>query len=267
MRKVYGVLVFLCRPQFFASLLAAAVCVFGVYASLQPLAEPSTVLSYHRHKVAGAATISSTPPPAAHQFVDCAAQPCIALTFDDGPNAAITPQVLDILARHHARATFFVIGNHVPGNEALLRRMYAEGHEIGNHSWSHPDFTTLNPEQMQEQIAATQAAVIGAGVPAPTLFRPPYGAVNVVVQGRAPMTIAMWNIDPEDWKVKDGKKITARVLGAAAPGRVVDMHDTHQPTADSLDELLTSLQQQYQLVTFSELFNLAPGQPGVFYGR
>jgi peptidoglycan/xylan/chitin deacetylase (PgdA/CDA1 family) len=217
--------------------------------------------------VAGVIAPQPVLPRPATPSVDCSIQACLALTFDDGPNPAITPLVLDALERHHARATFFVLGNHVPGNEALLRRMYQSGHEIGDHSWSHPDFTTLNLEQMQQQIAQTQAVVMAAGLPAPTLFRPPYGAVNAAVKNRIPMTLAMWNIDPEDWRAKDPKKIVAKVEAGAARGRVVVLHDMHQPTADSLDQLLVALQQQYELVTFSELFDLAPGQPGIFYGR
>ncbi len=198
---------------------------------------------------------------------DCVQTPCLALTFDDGPQPQITPQVLDILARHHVRATFFLIGLHVPGNEALVQRMYTEGHEIGNHSWSHVDFTTLAPDEIEDQIARTQAAITAAGVPAPRLFRPPYGAINPVVRSHVPLTIAMWNADPEDWHKPRAAQIVASVEAAAGPGKVIDMHDIKQPTADALDQILTDLQSQYQLVTVSELFDLAPGQPGVFYGR
>jgi peptidoglycan/xylan/chitin deacetylase (PgdA/CDA1 family) len=214
-----------------------------------------------------AAAIDPLPARPVHPFVDCAAQACLALTFDDGPHRTITPQVLDTLERRGARATFFVLGSHVAGNEALLRRMYGNGHEIGNHSWSHPDFTALNAEQIQQQIVHTQAAVIAAGLPAPTIFRPPYGAINAVVRNRVPMSVALWNVDPEDWEVRDPAKIIARVHAHVVPGGVVDLHDTYQATADSLDQLIGELQQHYRLVTFSELFDLAPGQPGVFYGR
>ncbi|HEX7963870.1 MAG TPA: polysaccharide deacetylase family protein, partial [Candidatus Saccharimonadales bacterium] len=190
-----------------------------------------------------------------------------ALTFDDGPSASVTPQVLDILARHGVHATFFVIGSRVGGNEALLRRMYQGGHEIGNHSWSHPDFTTLTPQQIQDQIAQAQAAIASAGVPAPTLFRPPYGAVNAVVRSNVPLSIVRWNVDPKDWDTGNAADIIKRVESTAKPGGVVEMHDIHQQTADSLDQLLNDLAPHYQLVTVSQLFNLAPGQRGEFFGR
>jgi peptidoglycan-N-acetylglucosamine deacetylase len=201
------------------------------------------------------------------ELVNCGEEPCLALTFDDGPSPAVTPQVLDILARHHVHATFFLIGRQVPGHEDIIKRMHDEGHEIGNHTWSHPDLTTLNPAQIEQQLAQTQAAITAAGVPAPSLFRPPYGAVNAVVKNHVPLTFAMWNDDTEDWKVKDPAKIVQEVESHAKPGRVILLHDIHQQTADALDPLLTDLQQHYQLVTFSELFNISPGQRGLFYGR
>ncbi len=199
--------------------------------------------------------------------VDCAKVPCIALTFDDGPNAAVTPQVLDILARHHARATFFLIGLHVPGNEELVRRMQREGHEIGNHTWSHRDLATLSPQEAEDEINRAQETITATGVPAPHLLRPPYGAADTMVRGHAPLTIVMWNIDPEDWKAKKPEKIIDHVMTHARAGAIIDMHDIRQVTADSLDSILTGLGLQYNLVTVSELLDLAPGQPGVFYAR
>jgi len=199
--------------------------------------------------------------------LDCAKVACLALTFDDGPNPIVTPQVLDILARHHVQATFFLIGLHVPGNEALVRRMHAEGHEIGNHSWSHRDLTTLSPQEVELEISTTQQAIAAAGVPLPTLFRAPYGAVNAMVRSHVPLTILAWNVDPEDWNKKKAQKIIDEVLATARPGAIIDMHDIRQPTADALDPILTSLEQNYHLVTVSQLFNLPAGQQGIFYGR
>lgn len=150
--------------------------------------------------------------------VDCSKIPCLALTFDDGPDADFTPRVLDILEQHNARATFFLIGMHVPGNEKLVRRIHASGHEIGNHSWSHRKLTDLSPEAVENEVARAQTAITSTGVPAPRLFRPPYGAIDPMVRSHVPLTIIYWNIDPEDWRAEKPKEIIEHVLDNAKPG-------------------------------------------------
>lgn len=203
----------------------------------------------------------------AYAPVNCVKVPCLALTFDDGPSAVVTPQVLDTLQRHKVRATFFVVGSHVPNNEAIVRRMHKEGHEIGNHTWSHADLTTLAPAQIQEQISATQEAVDKAGAPIPHLFRPPYGALNSVVYGNVHLTVVRWNVDPKDWETENSADIVSGVESTSRPGGVVEMHDIHQRTADSLDQIINDLKPHYNFVTVSEMLNLPPGQRGEFFGR
>jgi peptidoglycan/xylan/chitin deacetylase (PgdA/CDA1 family) len=249
------------RPQVWALALAVALGMWGGTIAVQ--AQPVTPTIVSPNKVAGAQVVA--PPPVAP--VNCAVQACLAVTFDDGPSTTITPQVLNILQKHRVRATFFVLGVHVKGNEPLLKRMYSEGHEIGNHSWGHPNLTTLTGQQVALQVGLTQRAITDAGVPAPTIFRPPYGAVNDMVRSHVPLTIALWNVDPEDWHSKKPFDIIDRVRTQAQAGRVILMHDTDQATADALDPLLYELGPHYKFVTFSEMFNLAPGQRGVFYGR
>jgi peptidoglycan/xylan/chitin deacetylase (PgdA/CDA1 family) len=199
--------------------------------------------------------------------VDCGKVACLALTFDDGPNPISTPQVLDVLEREHVPATFFVVGSRVAGQEHILRRMFYDGDEIGNHSWSHPDLTTLTNDQILQQVNRTQAAVIGAGLPAPVLFRPPYGAVNATVKSAVPMTLAMWNVDPLDWKEKDPAKLKDIIVAQAKPGGVLDMHDIYGITAEVLGPAIDELKDKYTFVTFSELFDLQPGQRGEYFGR
>lgn len=213
--------------------------------------------------------IVSTPPPQPERTPrpDCAHVPCIALTFDDGPNPITTAQVLDILDREQVHATFFVVGSRIANQGALLRRMYSAGHEIGSHSWSHPDLTSMSPDQVMRQVNLTQAAIIREGIPAPTLFRPPYGAVNPTVRNIIPMTLAMWNIDPLDWQTKDPNKVRDAIVSHAKPGAVVDLHDIYPVTVESLAPTIHALRSQYQFVTFSELFNLDSGQRGEYFGR
>lgn len=199
---------------------------------------------------------------------NCEATKCLALTFDDGPDASLTPHILDTLKRHNAKATFFVLGSHVGGNEALLQRIHQEGHEIGNHSWSHPYFTRISPDQVRSEVLGTQAAITKAGVPAPHIFRPPYGDMNDIVVSQIPMSVVRWNIDPEDWHPKRQQQLVEHMAVHARPGAVVVMHDTEVTTAERLDLLLTQLEsQQFTLVTVSTMLGLSPGQQGVYFAR
>jgi peptidoglycan/xylan/chitin deacetylase (PgdA/CDA1 family) len=200
---------------------------------------------------------------------NCAAAVCIALTFDDGPNPLTTPQILNILEAEHVPATFFVVGARVGGNEALLQRMHADGDEIGNHSWSHPNLPLLPPEQIKQQVQQTQAAVTAAGVPAPTLFRPPYGAVTQAVRDSiVPLTLAFWNEDPRDWAATNAQQVLAASIASAKAGGVVDMHDIYKVTADALQPLIQNLKsRQFQFVTMTQLMAARPGgSGGEFYG-
>lgn len=200
--------------------------------------------------------------------VDCMAVPCMALTFDDGPNPTYTPQLLDLLQRYRVRATFFIMGKHVPGNEALLKRMYLEGHEIGNHSWDHPDFTRLSPEQIEAQVSSTQGVIAATGVPLPTLFRPPYGEYNPMVEAHVPLSIIRWDVDPSDWRPSMQPSVAAHVVAHAHSGAIVLMHDTETTTLPAVEPIIQQLQAQgYQLVTVSDILDLPPGQRGVYFHR
>ncbi len=199
---------------------------------------------------------------------DCAQVACLALTFDDGPNPLTTPQVLSDLEQAHVSATFFVIGSRIAGNEAVLQRMYADGDEIGNHSWSHPDLTKLPVDQIQQQIQLTQQAVVAAGVPAPTLFRPPYGAVNQTVEDNVPFATLLWNEDPQDWAANTPQQVIQSVEASARPGGIVDMHDIYHVTADALPQILVDLQARgLHFVTVSQLLQLTPSSRGIYYGH
>lgn len=226
--------------------------------------QPSSHQSHGVTSVVPAPTLITQPPKAA---VDCAKTACLALTFDDGPHPHATAKLLDILESENVRATFFVVGSRVHGQEPLLRRMFYAGNEIGNHSWDHPDMTTLQPDQMLQQVNQTQAAIAGARVPAPTLFRPPYGAVNASVRSTVPLTLALWNDDPLDWKGRDPVHLKDIIMTHARRGGVIDLHDIYGVTVDAMALAIPELKTKYQLVTFSELMNTQPGQRGEYFGR
>lgn len=251
---------FLRKPQVLVLVGVGIVLVVTLWSSPTPTAQApaETVLPTET------SALSSSLPPR----VNCEAAKCIALTFDDGPDATITPQILGILKKHGVRATFFVQGVRIGGNEAILRRTFAEGHEIGNHSWNHPYFTRISTEQVQSEIESTQQAVVKAGVPAPRLFRPPYGDLNETVLAHIPLTVVRWNIDPEDWHPKRQVHILEHMNLFARPGGVVVMHDTEIATLERLDALIAQLEsQQYTLVTVSDALGIEPGQPGLYFSR
>lgn len=247
-------------------MVAVAVAAVGGYASLPQIVRPVQAIEVPVIQPVAVAAATSLPANLVPS-VDCSREACLALTFDDGPSAKHTPRILDLLDTHDAKATFFVVGQQVPGNEALLRRMHASGHEIGNHTWNHRKINELTPQELKDDIARTQQVVAEAGVPAPRLFRPPYGLFNATIRSHVPMTVVSWNIDPEDWRARKPERIVEHVLTNAKPGAIIVMHDTEQLTADALDTILATLKQQYRLVTVSELLDLPPGQPGIFYGR
>ena len=248
------------HPQLFIGFVAACLCL-GAISNIVRVATavPADVVFPRRVK---GAQISHLPPEP-----NCAVVACLALSFDDGPEPTVTPRVLDILDREHVHATFFVVGRRVAGNESILRRMHQEGHEIGNHSWDHADFTKLSPAQMDEELRQTQLAISNAGVPAPRLFRPPYGAVNDAVKAHSHMAIVRWDIDPADWESLDSGKILESVLAQAKPGGIILMHDIYGTTADALDPAIQQLEARgYQFVTVSQLMNLSPGDQGQYFG-
>lgn len=198
---------------------------------------------------------------------DCRQQICLALTFDDGPNPLTTPQILTELEQAHIPATFFLVGNRVAGNEGLLRRMAADGDEIGNHSWSHPDMTKIPPQAVQQQIQLTQNAVTAAGVPPPTVFRPPYGTVNQAMEDNIHLGILLWNEDPKDWAAGTPAQVVQAVDASAQPGGIVDMHDIYHVTADALPQVITNLTGRgYHFVTVDQLLDLSPSSRGIYYG-
>ncbi|HZM64145.1 MAG TPA: polysaccharide deacetylase family protein [Candidatus Saccharimonadales bacterium] len=254
------------RPQLVVSLVTLGLVLgFLVWPSRAPASIAPPTAEAVAAVLVSAPLIQSSP---AFGPTDCQVVACVALTFDDGPNAVITPRILDILKQHKAQATFFVLGAHVGGNEALLRRIHSEGHEIGNHSWNHPYLTQVSLQQVQDEVLSTQAAIANAGVPAPHLFRPPYGDINDAVAAQIPLSIVRWNIDPEDWRPKKQPYLLDHVASYVRPGSVILMHDTETTTADKLDALLVQLEgQQYTFVTISTILNLSPGQRGVYFAR
>lgn len=192
----------------------------------------------------------------------------VALTFDDGPDPRTTPQALDILKKYKAKATFFMVGQNVAGNEALIQRVKDEGHQIGIHTWDHPVLTKLPLDQAKSQILDTQSALYKAVGIKPTITRPPYGAINLSIQNSVDQSFIMWNVDSLDWKNRNTEAILAQIKASTKPGSIILMHDIHQTTIDALPAVLDYLKKEgYSFVTVDELLQgqLQPHQ--IYYGR
>lgn len=199
------------------------------------------------------------------------AKPMVALTFDDGPHETYSDQILDVLEANHAVATFFEVGRNVALYPAVVVREAELGCEIGSHSNAHKNLSKLKKSTLLNDLAAADAAFIAAGVPAPTLVRPPYGAVNKTVRTATGRSLITWNIDTEDWRTKDPQKVISYVQGLQnLDGAVVLMHSIHESSAQAAAVLIPWLQEQgYQLVTVTELMAYYYGelpQPNTLYG-
>lgn len=184
--------------------------------------------------------------------------PVIAMTFDDGPHHALTPQVLDILAARGVRASFFVVGQRVAQAPGLVARIAREGHEIGNHSWSHPHLARLGDPAVLSEIDKTADAVLAVTGFRPVVMRPPYGDFSTrqsrMIRAVRALPTIMWSVDPQDWRRPGGSVIAERIIADAAPGAVILTHDTVSDTMRNLPHALDSLLGQgYRFVTVSEL--------------
>jgi len=180
----------------------------------------------------------------------------IALTFDDGPGP-YTAQLLDILDQHGAKATFFLIGSKVSAQADVLRRMHARGHQLGNHSWSHPELPKLPVGQIAGEIDRTNDAIKQATGIKPTVMRPPYGAVNGVVLEQLRlrgMSSILWSVDTRDWADRNSEIVCSRAVAGAHPGAIILMHDIHQTSVNAVPCILNALKQQgYSFVTIQRL--------------
>lgn len=187
--------------------------------------------------------------------------PYVALTFDDGPSSSLTPQVLDILKRNNAHATFFVLGENAVRNTSILSRAAAEGHEIGSHTYSHIKMTSSSDDRICRELERTNAVIQEATGRLPQVMRPPYGAVNgrlvdMVYQNYG-MSSVLWDIDTRDWQHPGVEVVVQRAVGGAKPGSIILLHDIHASTLAAVEGIVSGLQARgFKLVTVSQLIAL-----------
>lgn len=206
--------------------------------------------------------------PPVDDSVDCADPEvkCVALTYDDGPGGG-TPELLDMLAEHDARATFFVTGLPVMEHSRTVRRAYSEGHEIANHTLDHADLAGLGGDGVHDELNAVQAMVYRETGYTMDLMRPPYGSTNdnvASVTRDLGLAQILWSVDTNDWKDRDPVVVADRALGGASDGAIILMHDIHPTTIAASRKIISELDARgYTMVTVSQL--LGETEPGAKY--
>lgn len=189
------------------------------------------------------------------EWVDCSLLPCVALTYDDGPSRH-TPRLLDHLAVARAPATFYMLGGMAQRNPDTVRRAAAEGHEIGSHTWSHPNLRTLTRSQIRSQLGRTQRLLQSLSGQPITSFRPPYGEFSRRVLRAAGMPAILWTVDPRDWEgSRSEHHIIRHTVTRPRPGWIVLYHDTSPRTVRATPEIVAGLRDRgFTLVTVTTLF-------------
>jgi len=191
-------------------------------------------------------------------------QKAVAITFDDGPNPIYTPQVLEIFAKAEGKATFFMIGEQMEKNPELVKEAAEQGHEIGNHTYSHPKLTELTPADCLAEIERTEQMIRELTGKKPVTFRPPYLDYNhetiSVVESKGYSMIGALNLEAQDWEQPGVDHILAASKKSVKNGSILIFHDGYgdrSQTIQAVRELVSDLKSQgYQLLTVSELLNL-----------
>jgi len=185
--------------------------------------------------------------------------PLIAITFDDGPDPVLTPRLLDLLKERHIHATFFLVGKNAAAFPDVVRRIVEEGHEVGNHSWSHPLLTQLSQESVESQLRRTHDAIVKACGTAPILYRPPYGAVRLSQRNQIEKSFGypaiLWDVDPQDWQhPRSAQKVYDRIHSQTHPGSIILCHDIHETTVAAMPATLDDLTARgYHFATLTQL--------------
>lgn len=188
----------------------------------------------------------------------------VALTFDDGPHATLTPRLLDILKERNVKATFFLVGTNVEAYPDIVKRIVTEGHEVASHSLTHPNLGKMPEGSVTEQLEKTHRAIKAACGVDVVSFRPPYGSFTLTQRAWAASRFGyrtiLWDVDPLDWKVRDAAKVEAEILRGTTPGSIVLMHDIHKSTVDAVPAVIKGLSEKgMEFVTVSALVAMDKG--------
>lgn len=180
----------------------------------------------------------------------------VALTFDDGPSK-YTNEILDVLNKHDACGTFFIVGNKASFYDKTLVKLVKNGNEIGNHSYSHKWLNRLSPDEFKAEIERTQNEVKKITGFTPKLFRPTYGGYTDRLKSYTDLIFVLWDVDSSDWKVKRKEKILKNVIPNVKDGSIILFHDNHEYASLAIESVIEELADDgYKFVTVSELLEI-----------
>ena len=178
----------------------------------------------------------------------------VAFTFDDGPSKTNTDKILDILKQYGVHATFFMQGKNASYYPEVVKRIYDEGNELGNHTWDHQNLKNLTEAEINEEIDSAADAIEAAAGARPMVVRPPYGGYNDTVKAVVKEPLIRWSVDSEDWASRDENVIVPKVLEEVEDGDIILFHDIHETTTPAIARLVPALiEKGYQIVSVSEL--------------
>ena len=178
----------------------------------------------------------------------------VALTFDDGPNANYTEELLEGLKERGVQATFFLLGNQVEKSPEIVKKMHEDGHLIGNHSYEHVNLSSLSDEAAMVQVDKTNEAIYKVTGEFPEYIRPPFGCWKSSLDYKTTMIEVLWNVDPLDWKTDNAETVVKRVLKEVEEDDIILLHDASESSVSAAFRIIDALQKEgYLFVTVDEI--------------
>lgn len=230
--------------------------------SLAPATEQSATPAPEATIAVKKASVTKPAAPRKHSYNSCNVEgPYISITFDDGPHPTLTPKLLDLLKDRGIRATFYILGQNAAQYPDIVKRMAAEGHEVANHTWTHPALSRTSASRVKSELERTSALIKELTGKAPTTMRPPYGATNAALNRRFDeefgMKSILWSVDPLDWKYRNATRVANEILENTRPGGIVLAHDIHPSTIAAMPAALDGLLAKgFKFVTVEELITM-----------
>lgn len=180
----------------------------------------------------------------------------IALTFDDGPHPKYTIKLLDGLKERNVKVTFFIIGENAKNNPDVIKRIYEDGHTIGNHTFSHVQLTCISEDKAIKEIKETNNLIKELTGTEPKYIRPPYGLYSDALKRETNLKPVLWNVDPRDWSVLNTQSVVKHVVKRAKDGDVILLHDIFDTSVDAALQIIDELKKQgFEFVTVDEFYN------------